>query len=157
VNARAGSIADVLFANGSAGAGEERLVTIGARSAFQLRLFAPPSNPTGPAGAAIFAWAGRPTLSTVQTLPNGIGLIAMPTPAGAGTPQPLRIANSTGDLLWGAELWPGPNTQPAPTVLLNLSGGVRRTGDFYFQGILFDAAAPNGAIAVTNGIRIQSR
>ena len=83
----------------------------------------------------------------------------MPIPGTGGLPQPVRTANSIGNpMMFGPERWPAGQspTQPAPTTLLSVPHGVNRTGTFYFQGFILDCAAPNRAMAVTNGIEVHS-
>jgi hypothetical protein len=158
VNSATGPITDVLFVNGSSGAGRARRVVLDARTPFELRLDAPPSKPTGPSAAVIWNWIGAPTPRTVTPLPRNLGSIAMPTPLkpGAG-PQPRFIANSIGiPSRLGAENWPIPSA-PAPTVLFFRENGVGRAATLYYQGLILDSAGPNGVSAVTNGIEVVVR
>jgi len=75
-----------------------------------------------------------------------------------GGTQPRRRANNLGyPAILGTELWPGPPTQMAPYTLLNLPGGVGKTGTFFFQGVMRDSNAPNGQAGVTNGIVVVSQ
>jgi hypothetical protein len=157
VNARLGATANVLFANGSAGSGAERRVDVARRTRLTLRLDAPPSRPAGPAAYAIYAWRGAPGCHTMQALPSGIGVIAMPTPAGPGTPGPARIANTIGDTAtWGVTHWPVA-LAPAPFVLADSARGIPRAATFYLQGIVEDAGAPQGSIAITNGVLVVAQ
>ncbi len=154
VNRRAGAVTDVLFVNGSPGEGPERRVVVGPGQPFELRIDAPPSNPTGPALNIVCAWIGEPTRPSVRWQPFGLGLIGMPTPLQrAAGPQPRLMANTMGHpAILGPERWPGPHTAAAPTVLLSFPNGHPRPGTYYLQGIIRDPQAPNGVAATTNGI-----
>jgi VCBS repeat protein len=153
VNLARGDAASVLLVNGSAGAGDERRVTVDRSEHFAIRLSAPPSHPTGPTPFAVYAWPGEPTRETVNWLPRGVGRIAMRTPLTGGSPPVIwNTIGATPRL--GV---PTAMSTPAPAILANLPNGLRRTGRAYLQGILFDAAAPNGFAAVTNGIELEVR
>jgi len=155
INKRVGSPANVVFVNGSAGTGNERLVNITPTTPFTLSVVVAPS---GGKKYAMYAWAGAPSAATWRRAPNGIGITCMPTPLNPGAPQPRRRANNLGSTAQlGTELWPGPPTQPAPYLLLNLPGGVGKTGTFFIQGIMRDNNSPNGVAGVTNGIVVVSQ
>jgi YVTN family beta-propeller protein len=154
VNAGVGAATDVLFVNGSAGAGSARSITISHTAPFTLTIQPAPS---GGNRYAMYAWIGAPTPQNARQLPLGIGVSCMPTPLSTGSPHPRKIANNVGVAALGVENWPGPQTQPAPYTLLNLASGLGRTGTFFLQGLEVDPNAPNGRIAVTNGIVIVSQ
>ncbi|MBI1849622.1 MAG: DUF3466 family protein [Planctomycetes bacterium] len=158
VNAAAGLVSDVLALNGSTGTPIERRVEVAPSTALRLSMLAPPSNPGGPAPFVLYAWLGEPSATTARRLPRGLGYSSLPTPLSAGEPQPLGIANNVGHAArLGVENWPHAPTSAAPVVVLRLSRGLRQTATFYVQGIVIDAAAPNGLAAVTNGIVVVSR
>ncbi|MBI1853611.1 MAG: immunoglobulin domain-containing protein [Planctomycetes bacterium] len=154
VNGGVGPVTDVLFLNNGVGTGTERRVDIGQNDPFTLRIDAVPA---GGRRYAMYVWRNEPGKTDRETLPQGVGEIAFPTPLTGNLPHPLRIANNTGRPALGAENWPGPPTQMAPYTLLNLPTGVRRAGTFYFQGIIFDGQSPSGQAAVTNGILVVSQ
>ena len=154
VNAAAGPVVDVLFANGSAGAGAERRIVIGRFDPFELRVDAPPSLAS--AGTCFYAWLGEPHGGTVQLLPRGLGRIAMPTPVRPGClPRPRQLWNNLGfEPLLGTPTLP---SSPAPSVLVSAPGGLGGRVVAYVQGFIRDASAPNGRAAVTNGLVLDVR
>jgi VCBS repeat protein len=153
VNLARGPAASVLLVNGSAGAGDERRVTVDRSEHFVIRLNAPPSHPTGPAPFALYAWPGEPTRETVNWLPRGVGRIAMRTPLTGGSPPVIwNTIGATPRL--GVPTAPA---SPAPAILVNLPNGVRRAGRAYLQGVILDTNAPNGVAAVTNGVELEVR
>ena len=154
INTGVGPQTDTLFVNNSAGSAPARIVSVTPTTPLNLRVAATPSNGRR---YAMYVWVGPPTASTIRNLPMGVGTICRATPLNPGPGQPVRIANNTGRPQAGSENWPGPNTQQAPYTLLNLPGGLGRTGTFYFQGIQFDPGAPNALAGVTNGIVLISR
>jgi glucose/arabinose dehydrogenase len=106
---------------------------------------------------AVYAWMDYPDSTQEQVLPNGIGTTCKrtPIPPQMGQ-QPAKRANNigfTGQL--GTEDWPGPQTQPAPWLLLNLPPGTLngRVGvKIYFQGLQRDdRSAGTAPYSVTNG------
>lgn len=156
VNAGSGAVVNVLLVNGSPGLGLERRVDIPLSSAFEMRVNAPASRPLGPSPFAIYLWPLVPSLTSYRVLPFGLGVSAMPTPLNAGTPG--RIANNLGHTnLLGTENWPGPPTQPAPSILLNLPGGLPRPLTFFVQGFIADRGSIQGRAAVTNGVLVVSQ
>jgi Ig-like domain-containing protein/immunoglobulin I-set domain protein len=157
VNAAAGPPVDVLFLDGGVGADPDRTITVSSLAPFQLQIVNPPSRAPGAASYVVYVWRGSPTKQTRETLAGGIGLVGMPTPMSGRLPQPVRIANTLGTS-FGTEVWPARfrPTRPAPYTLVQIPS-LRRVGTFYFQGIIEDDAAPNGHLAVTNGIVLVSQ
>ncbi|MBI3844691.1 MAG: VCBS repeat-containing protein [Planctomycetes bacterium] len=158
VNASTGSVTNVLFANGSAGQGAERRVVVDRTAAFEIRVAAPPSRSGSRAPFVMWAWPTIPRSDTISRLPGGLGFVPMPTPiTPSQMPQPSLIANNLGyRRTLGRENWPTPSAA-APSLLLSVSNGLRRTGRFYMQGIILDGAGPNGVSALTNGIEFVVR
>jgi len=155
VNAATGLPMNVLFANGSPGIGAERVISISSTDPLAVFVDRPASRPTGPVAFALYAWVGRPTVATVDTLPFGVGVTCMPTPVSGGMePRPKATWNSIG--LTGALGTPTRSSPKAPAVALRLPRGVGRMGTFFLQGIILDPASPSGQAAVTNGIVIVS-
>ncbi|MBI1853605.1 MAG: hypothetical protein HYR85_24980 [Planctomycetes bacterium] len=146
-------VTDTLKVNGSAGSNPDRIVMVTPTTPFNLHIDA---TPAGGMRYAMYVWGGAPTAATIRTLPMGVGRICRVTPINGGAGQPARIANNTGRPQAGTENWPGPQTLPAPYTLLNLPGGLGRSGTFFFQGIQFDAGSPSGLAGVTNGILVVS-
>ncbi|MBI1850330.1 MAG: hypothetical protein HYR85_08310 [Planctomycetes bacterium] len=155
INASVGPVTDVLFVNNSAGSCPDRIVNVTPATPLTVRIARPPSNGSR---YAMYLWPRLPSAADVRSLPQGLGMSCMPMPTNPGSPQPLKRANNIGhNGLLGTENWPGPTTQPAPYTLLNLAGGLGRTGNFFFQGIMVDANAPNGRAGVTNAILVVSQ
>ena len=145
---------DVLFVNGSVGSLPDRVVGITPETPLTVRM-----ETTMVSGNryALYLWAGQPTAGTVRRLPLGTGTSGMPMPMTPGAPQPRRLANNIGKLgVLGVDTWPGP-APLAPATLLDLPGGLGKTGTFYLQGLLLDGYAPNGIVGVTNGIVLVSQ
>jgi hypothetical protein len=154
INGLSGPVTDTLFINGSVGSLPDRIVNITPATPFTMHIDPAPS---GGRRYAMYLWVGQPNDATVRTAPFSIGMTCMPTPLNPGPPQPHFRANNIGHTAQlGTENWPGPATQPAPYDLLNLPGGVGRTGTFFVQGIEIDSQSPNGRAGVTNGIVIVS-
>lgn len=156
VGARSGEVTDVLAVNGTSGAGSDRTVIVDSTEPFRIDVAAPDSSPSGSAPFAMYVWNGAPDWTTVTELPRGVGKSCMSMPLSGGRPR--FIANNFGKpALLGVERWPQAPTAPAPTLLLNLPRGTRRTGTFFIQGLIADANAPSGIVAVTNGVLVVSR
>lgn len=157
VNAAAGAVTDVLFANDGIGAGAERRIVVLESEPFVLRIESPPAVAPERASYALYVWFSEPTKETRDTLPGGIGILAMPSPMSGRPPQPERIANTLGQT-FGAERWPTrfTPTLPAPHVLLLRPQGLLRRGTFYLQGLIADPASPSGILGVTNGLVVVS-
>lgn len=155
VNATVGPITDVLFVNGSPGAGSDRTVNVDPAEPFQIRIERPPSRPSGPVPFALYGWRGRPRFDSVTVLPFELGESCMPTPlTSASLPQPSAIWNTMG--FFGVLGTPTRSASKAPTTVLNLGRGLRLQGTFFLQGVILDNAAPSGQVAVTNGVTVVS-
>ncbi|MBI3844931.1 MAG: hypothetical protein HY292_09865 [Planctomycetes bacterium] len=155
MNTGVGDPVNVLFINNSPGSCPERVIQVTPSTPISVRVQRPPSNGSR---YAMYLWPRLPGVADMRTLPQSIGTACMPMPPNPGTPQPLRRANNIGVAQFlGTENWPGPSTLPAPYTLLNLPAGLGRTGNFFFQGIMIDAFAPNGRAGVTNGILVVSQ
>ena len=155
VNAAAGPVADVLFANGTAGIGAARQVFVAPDTPFTLSMQAPPSRPLGPSRFAAYATAGAPSPSRVRSLPFGLGEMCLPTPlSGGGAPLPKAIWNNIGKpARLGAATLP---SAPAPSVLFTRPGGLGRRVTFTVQGLILDSASLQGQAAVTNAVVVIS-
>ncbi|MBI3846395.1 MAG: VCBS repeat-containing protein [Planctomycetes bacterium] len=156
VNVASGQPSNVVFVNGSAGEGRERLLVVGRRVPLSIDVASPPLNPAGPTPFVLWAWPGSPTSCTANRLRHGLGFVAMPTPlTPMRSPQPTLIANTIGHP-WrlGFENWPNGPTAPAPSRLLTVPRGIPRATTFFLQGVILDANGPNGVSAVTNGVLV---
>lgn len=157
VNGATGVVVDVLFADDYAGNGNARYLLTTPTDPFHLDIVAPPSRPGGPSKYVVYAWLGSPDPGSVVSLPRQTGPICRRTPLDGPPGLPKRIANNLGKPQLGTENWPGPPTLPAPYRLLDSPGGLGLIGTFTFQGIILDAMAPNGVIAVTNAVIVETR
>ncbi len=156
INTGVGPQTDTLFLNGQVGSIPDRVVNVTPTTSFNLSI-----NQTPASGHryAMYVWVGGPTSSTVNTLPQGVGMICRRTPLTGGSGQPVRLTNNTGRAIVGTTNWPGGTKPPAnpTTVLLNVPTGLHRSGTFFFQGIELDPGSPNGQAGVTNGIVVVSQ
>lgn len=143
VDARSGAAADVLFVNGSPGAGPSRRMHLRADEPVRVDMAAPPAPGTGPAPFVLFGWPSLPDRGTVFALPGGTGSLAF-DPRGAAF-----IWNNTGFRA------PGRPSTAAPSVVLSRPRGLGRAGDAYLQGVIADPNSPSGRFAVTNGIELR--
>ncbi|MBI1849320.1 MAG: VCBS repeat-containing protein [Planctomycetes bacterium] len=154
VNAGSAPTANVLFINGRRGFGPARYLDVDRNAAFTLRLQLPPAASS--MTYALYAWNDRPTSASSRTLPDGIGESCMVTPLSSPLPsqRPKAIWNTIGDFArFGAPTRPSP---PAPGPIFSRPQGLRKHLTFFVQGIVTDPAAPNGELAVTNGILVRS-
>ncbi len=156
VDASSGVVTDVLFANDSAGAGDERIVRVAPSDALELRIDAPPAivSDGGRARFVLYGWL-RPEIdtTTVHNLKANIGAICLPPPFLRGGPEPNVIWNNLGrEEVLGEPTRP---SEPAPHVLLSLPRGVGRDLTIFLQGVVIDPASNHGALSVTNGIRLE--
>lgn len=155
VNLGRGPITDVLFANGSRGLGRGRRLVVDRGAPFELRIEKPPAGGSG--RYVVYQWTGHsPSRFTSRPLPFGLGTSCLATPLQPGEPiMPNEIWNNIGRQgLLGV---PTQTSNPAPSVVLSLPGGLGIPGRFFFQGFLVDRGALNGRAAVTNGIFVESR
>lgn len=151
VNSGAGSPVNVLYLNGLAGEGRDRVVDYNVLDPFRLEMRKPPSlgeNET--ASYAAYLWLGRPTRGTTRFLPFGLGGSCMPMPATGGVPQPTLIWNNAARNAWLGQ--PNRPSRAAPDVFVQRSL-LRRAATFFVQGLIYDpgSASPVKA-SVTNGI-----
>jgi VCBS repeat protein len=154
VNAAAGPVARVLTVNGLRGYGASHSLDVSRTTAFQIRLLLPPAATS--MRYVLYAWKDRPTFASSRTLPDGIGESCMVTPLSSPTPseRPKEIWNTLGDFpRYGT---PTRTSPPAPGLIFNRPQGIRKHVTFFLQGIVTDPAAPNGSLAVTNGILVRS-
>lgn len=150
VDGASGNIRDVLFLNGSAGEGEDRVVEYPVLEEFALEMKRPPSVPAGQlAPFALYAWSDLSASTRIQ-LPLGIGCIEFPIPLVGGSPQPEVIWNNAGRRSrLGIPTHP---SQPAPGTFFRRNR-LPVAGRFYLQGLIYD---PNSKAqlpaSLTNGI-----
>jgi hypothetical protein len=155
VNTGVGAAVDVLFVNGSAGSGSQRVVELSPASPLEIFFAAPPSKPAGPSTFLLGAWRGDPGPGDGTDLPFSLGTSCAETPLTAAAP--LRLLawwNNIGKPnVLGAPTRP---SSPAPSVVLSLPAAGREI-TFFLQGIVRDRNAPNGKAAVTNGVLVSVR
>ncbi len=156
VGAGVGPPLDVLFVSGSPGSGRERAFETDRTAPIVVEMRATSSRPSGPSRFALFGWAGFPGNQQFN-LPSETGRVCLPTPLTPSVqPQPRAIWNNfrgRGEMA-GAPRFP---SSPAPSVVFTAPSGVGRRVDFFLQGIISDSFAPNGRVAVTNGIAVRIR
>jgi len=154
VNAGQGSVADVLFLNGTSGSGSGREVEYGVLNPFEFRVILPPAVPPNEfAPFALYVWTGSPTPSTVRGLPYRIGCSAMPMPLSIGPAQPRPVITWSNAGRFSRLGAPDRDSCPAPTVLVRRPRGVRHPARVVIQGIIYDpGSAAEVPASVTNGI-----
>ncbi|MBI1852814.1 MAG: hypothetical protein HYR85_20935 [Planctomycetes bacterium] len=156
VNAASGSVADVLFVNGSAGE-PSRVVATKVGQPIELRL---DRSPAGPGRATYAMWVWPSGIAGAHDLVVGgtrLGCTAYPTPLSIGaTPQPIHVRR--GGL--GPEYATGiaaSFTSPAraPWTLVRTNGFANPIV-LTFQGVLADDRSANAAaLSVTNAVTLR--
>ncbi len=145
---------DVLFVNGSAGDGDERSVTVERFGSIELAMDAPPGRTHAP--FALYLFKGMPAGTTVRELPYGLGMSCMPLPLTDATPLLLaKLANNIGHTQ--ALGTPDLDSSAAPSLVAHDPRLPGRALDLFAQGLIVDEHAPNGRVAITNGIVIHVR
>jgi hypothetical protein len=153
VNVRAGTLADVLFVDGSAGDDAYRTIVLPPGTLVTLTMETPPTGPN-PAAFALYVWPGEAGPSDPAVQPYGIGTacFAMPLSNGSPAPPPITLANNIGyfSLLGKPKI---PNTSPAPTTIVQNVKAPK--GTWTLQGIIFDNNPnPNASkpVSLTNAV-----
>jgi hypothetical protein len=159
VNAGAGSVADVLLINGSAG-DQDRIRLLNAGQPIQIRLDASPSGPGDEsmrtARYVVWVWAEYPVNPyRVRAKGEVLGCTVNPTPfQPLAWPQPIRCIRGTGirDSVCGDVRTLGASPVRAPWAFTR-SAGLPPRSAFTFQGILEDDGAANSlGFSVTNAV-----
>jgi hypothetical protein len=153
---------DVLFLNGLAGDGPERTIDMLASDPFLLSIERPASESenTGDLEYALFFWLTSPSAGTTRILPRTVGGVCMPMAPlpRSGHPAPSERMNAIGyENKIGASTLPAP---PGPGVILDdLPFPAPGIGEVrvLVQGLVRNAACPNGSVAVTNALDIRIR
>lgn len=154
VNAGSGPITDVVFVNDSSGSGRERTVPVTPTTPFSLRVDAPPLAAGAEARFVLYLALGNPGPLSERNLPSGLGRLCVGSPL--TRERSFRTVNNLGfSRILGRERWPGPPTSPAPVTLVDLAGGLRRSGTFVFQGLIEDSDSPLG-VSTTNAVVVVS-
>ncbi len=146
------AIADVLRANGSAGDRATREVRLAAGESIRIDMLAPPAGPAT-APFALYAWTGESTPGTIVEQPFGLGWTAFATPLQGGKPDATwNNLGRFGNL--GAPTLP---STPAPSVVVNLGGGLPLGTTVTLQGYIADdgSAVTRGPASVTNAIVLR--
>ncbi len=154
VNAGAGAITDVLFVNGSAGSGRERVVEYSVLLPLEIRMKRPPSvSVSRVAPYAVYAWLEVPSRSTQRRLPFGMGVSCQVMPISFETTRPNIIWNNAGkDRVLGRSDLP---SSPAPNTFVFVEN-VRRFATVFLQGLIFDPGSQASVQAsITNGILMR--
>jgi hypothetical protein len=154
VNARTGPVTDVLFVNDSTGSPYQRRLVVDRNVPLSVDLVQPPSRSMAAGtGYVLYAALGAPTPSTTDEVPYGIGRTCLVTPLNGGSPA------ATWNTLGHPEVF-GPADYPsglAPGTVFRLVHGVRLEITFTLQGFILDRRAPNGILATTNAVVVESR
>ncbi|MBI1850320.1 MAG: calcium-binding protein [Planctomycetes bacterium] len=160
VGSGVGSIADVLFVNGSAG-DANRVVTASTADPIQVALNASPAGPGGPGNPIaryhLWMWSGFP--SNPYELKNRtqlLGCTVNPTPfITLAQPQPFRCLRGTG-LPPTPYPCAGPSPARAPWAVSRAAFG--RPMVVTFQGVLEDLGAANSShFSVTNAVILKAQ
>jgi hypothetical protein len=152
VNALAGTLADVLFVNGSPG-GNGRIYTTTTGSPLTVSLDVPPAGPN-PAKFALYVWIGEPDETTEALQPKGIGTMCFPTPLTGGAPQPKKIWNNIGK--FGQLGEPSYPSSPAPSVVFDKPSGRPNPLTVTFQGFILDqGSAADKPASITNAVVLK--
>ncbi|MBI3846707.1 MAG: hypothetical protein HY292_18930 [Planctomycetes bacterium] len=156
VNAGAGSIADVLFVNRTAG-DARRVVNTAVGSPLEVHLDAAPAGSVG-GQYVLWMWNGEPrNCVALERRGTRLGLVANPTPLHAGQlPQPVQCVGggrSNGMRCGAARSRPGP---PIAPWTLRSSAGLGSARVVTLQGVIRDVGSANrmGA-SVTNAIILR--
>ncbi|MBI1853229.1 MAG: IPT/TIG domain-containing protein [Planctomycetes bacterium] len=153
VNERIGDRENVLLVNGNVG-GLRREQPLGVRERIDLFMNTPSSRTD--ARFVLYAWIGAPGVTSLTTLPRGLGAMVFPVPATGGSPQPRAIFNNLGfRRTLGSPTFP---SIPAPSVVYSVNHGAPRAVDLAFQGIIQDdgSTIPEG-YSVTNAVILHVR
>ncbi len=153
VNARAGAVSDVLFVNGFAGSGRERVVILRTGDPLAIEMRLPPSVPAGGlAPFALYVWESEPAPESIRVLPHGMGTSCLPMPLSGGSPR--LVWNNTGRARLGVPQRP---SLPAPSTVLSVPRvGVRAR--VFLQGLVADPlSAGRRRASVTNGLVVDVR
>jgi len=152
VNSAGRNLADVLFVNGGVGSPTERTVRIERDEALGVFLDVPPSRTT--ARFVLYAYAGFPNEESQTPQPFGIGTACFPTPLSGDFELPREIWNNLGEPLVFGEATR--SSEPAPTVILDVPGGVGRRLRGTLQGIIRDDASESDrTLSLTNAVLID--
>ncbi len=154
VNRDAGSVADVLFVNGSPGIGLTRRVYSKVGEPITVSLVSPPAGPSQ-SSYVLFVWQGdevHPTALMAGGQDLGCLINSTPlTPSPGGT-NPflcLRGANIPASVCSGVQEFPAPANAPW-SILKN--GGVRHEIVASLQAIVRDLSAPQPRYRVSNAL-----
>ncbi|MBI3843630.1 MAG: hypothetical protein HY292_03225 [Planctomycetes bacterium] len=158
VNEGRGSIADVVFVNGSRGDGD-RIVEVPIRSSISVWFGVSPAGPS-PARYALWVWSAPPTNPSEFTANRTrIGCTVNPTPFQPfDSPQPFRCLRGglSGAFCGGLiEVRNAPRNAPWT---VSLPQGFARAVTLTLQGILEDSGAGNPVgFSVTNAVVVNVR
>ncbi len=149
VNGAQGPVTDVLFVNDSPGAGNERLLTLGASDPLRVSIIQPPSREMASGtNYAIYAFAGHPRPATAEEVPFSVGRTCFSTPLTGGQPAATWSTFAmTG--IFGVPTFP---SGLAPATLVDRPQGAGRRVKFTVQGFVIDPGSPQGILAVTNAV-----
>lgn len=153
VDAASGSLANVLFANGTAG-DDAREIVLSVGEALMVTTMPSPSGPE-PGGFAIYAYPLLPDPGTITPQPFGLGTATFPTPLNRNEGrQYAKLWNNLGfESRLGEPDFP---SAPAPSTLVDLPGGIGFAVDVTFQGFIEDAGSTaDGPASLTNAVIVR--
>ncbi len=128
----------------------DRYVRIPTSTTFDVVMDAPPAGPQ-PAPFVLYAWNIVAKGGTDAMLPLGVGTLCFPTYAGGQPPQPIAIWNNVGHRPYLGK--PNYASQPAPSTVVRVRGGVSTPISLTLQGIILDdGSAASVPASVTNGV-----
>jgi len=155
VNAAAGSVADVLRVDGSAG-GPGRVVTVGAGETFRVSVDAAPAG-FGTGRYVLYVWRGDPEPLDQVELPwrgSSLGCAVLSTPLGGAGAGPVRCLRGAG--VPASACGDVPELGAPPSVPWSVDRAFARASTWTLQGILEDAASAHPlGFSVTNGIVLE--
>jgi IPT/TIG domain-containing protein/galactose oxidase-like protein len=151
VNVALGDRESPLTVNGGVG-DASRVVSVPVGQPLGGAVASPSSLPT--AHFCMYAWIGVPNLSTLTSLPRGLGFMVFPTPFAGSTPQPRFIFNNLGRTsILGS---PNAPSSPAPSTLFSRPGGLSHPISVTFQGVIQDLGSIiDQQVSVTNAVIVR--
>ncbi len=153
VDAVSGSLANVLFVNGSAG-DASREVVVAVRESLTITTMPSPAGPE-PGHFVVYGYALLPDAGTITPQPFGLGIATFPTPLNRNEPvQFAKVWNNLGfEVRLGEADFP---STPAPSTLVELPNGIGFAVDVTFQGFIEDAGSTaDGPVSLTNAVIVR--
>ncbi len=155
VNSGVGNANDVLFVNGSAGAGQDRVVFVSPDEPIVYTMISPPSRQGFRSKYLAYEWS-LPLFCELRTLPFEVGTTYLPTPITDSDPEssfyPEKIWNTFG--FFRVAGFPTHSSQRAPTDFHSYPNGLGLESVF-IQGLVADfGGVGQVSVSVTNGVTV---